>query len=231
MTRITHLSYAFLILVLSLFVLPCAQAAVTWTQQPGEYNWYKSGTANKYEVTNPVDFTIPKSYVKQNDKIYIHCKSSGGASRYYEQGLDCYGKPKTTVLAPPKDAVSCAEEGKACAIPNAQTATVWYGAADKWTAKEKVTNTIQCSNEAFGKDPAFGHNKKCLYKISSTTNPVPPVVIVPNKCEAFICEDDNGIVFDLSVNTVLTCPRVYVTKEQVAMIYDATKVNNIPPCK
>jgi hypothetical protein len=50
-------------------------------------------------------------------------------------------------------------------------------------------------------------------------------------CTAFICKDDFGITFDLSQDTVLTCPRVQITKEQMALIYDATKVNNIPPCR
>jgi hypothetical protein len=50
-------------------------------------------------------------------------------------------------------------------------------------------------------------------------------------CQAFVCKDDFGITFDLSKNTVLDCPRVQISKEQIASIYDATKVNNIPPCR
>jgi len=206
-----------------------AISATTWTQQPGEFNWYKSGTANKYINFNSVDVSIPKTYVKQNDKVYIQCKSDGGSLKYYEQSLDCYGKPKVSIIAPPTDAISCADEGKSCAIPSGTKATVWYGTLDKWAAKENITGTIQCDNGSFGKDPAFGHNKKCFYK-SSTTTPTPPV-IVPNKCDAFMCESDFGITFDLTQNSVLVCPRVTITKEQLALIYDGIKAVGLPACK
>lgn len=129
-------------------VINWAVAAVTWTQQEGTFYWYKAGTQNKYPSTNPLEYTIPESWIKQNNTIYIQCLSDGGSKRYYPQGYDC--------------------------------------------------NTGQ-----------------------------PKIV----KCDAFMCRDDFGITFDLNKNTVLTCPRVTITKEQLAMIYDATKVNNIPPCR
>lgn len=121
-------------------------APVEWTQQPGTFHWYKSGTSNKYPTTNPLEFTIPSSWVKQDDNLYIQCRSTGGAYRYYQQGLDCYGQK--------------------------------------------------------------------------------PIV----NCDAFMCVNNRGeLVFDLSKNTVLACPKVKVTKEQLVMIYEG-KQHNVPAC-
>ena len=123
-------------------------ATTQWTEQPGTVYWYKSGTLNKYPSTNPLDFTIPDSWAKQSDYVYIKCTSTGGSNRYYPVGYDCNtGKPKVV------------------------------------------------------------------------------------KCTAFMCKDDFGITFDLSQNSVVSCPRVQITKEQLALIYDAVKVNNVPACK
>lgn len=49
------------------------------------------------------------------------------------------------------------------------------------------------------------------------------------KCEAFMCKDDFGITFDLTKNSVITCPRVTITKEQIALIYEGSQAN-IPFC-
>lgn len=117
-------------------------ATVNWTKQEGTYHWYKAGTINKYPPTNPIEFDIPASWIKQTNTIYIHCKSTGGSNRYYPQGYDC--------------------------------------------------NT--------GK----------------------PAVV---KCEAYQCQDDFGYTFDLTKNTVMTCPMVKITKEQIAMSYDGLQAN------
>lgn len=62
--------------------------AVEWTQQPGSYNLYLSGTENKYITVNPVDIKIPASY-KIQPGVYIQCLSTGNSKRYLPQGYDC----------------------------------------------------------------------------------------------------------------------------------------------
>lgn len=90
MTKLLH--YAIFVLM-AFFVwavlMPSANAAVTWTQQPNEFFWYKAGTQNKYLFTTDID--VPASYVKQPG-TFIQCKSTGGANKYWQQGYDCYGK-------------------------------------------------------------------------------------------------------------------------------------------
>lgn len=39
-------------------------------------------------------------------------------------------------------------------------------------------------------------------------------------CTAFLCVDDFGLTIDLTKNSVLTCPMVKITKEQMAQIYE-----------
>lgn len=125
--------------------------AATWTKQAGEFNWYKVNNTNKYLPINPVEVAVPSNWIKQPG-VYIQCKSSGGANRYYPTGYNCEGK-----------------------------------------------QTV-------------------------------PDVIVPS-CGAFLCQSDFGLVFDLSKNTVLQCPRVFITKEQLALIYEGAKYDNVPACK
>lgn len=140
----------FIILMLILGAISSANSAIVLIQQPGTFYWYKAGTVNKYPPTNPINFAIPSSWVKQTDKVYNQCKSDGGSFRYYEQGIDCYGqKPRS-----------------------------------------------------------------------------PPLT----SCEAFMCKDDFGITFDLAKNSVLACPRVVVTKEQIAMLYDGVQ-HEVPSCR
>ena len=51
-------------------------------------------------------------------------------------------------------------------------------------------------------------------------------------CTAFMCKDDFGITFDLTKNTMLKCPMVKITKEQMALIYEGTQIiNNLPECR
>ena len=225
MTRITHLSYALLILFLSVFVLTSAHAApVTWTQQPGTVYWYKSGTVNKYPSTNPADFTIPVSWKKQDDKIYVTCLSSGGSKRYFVQGTDCQtGKPVITTLSPPADAVACAVEGKYCTIPVGTKATVWYGLKDKWIVKENVITAINCSNDTFGKDPISGEYKKCVYKLEGGTVVVPPVVSVPS-CATYICSLENGeFIVNVGDSQVQKCPAFKITATGQLQTWDAAQ--------
>lgn len=49
-------------------------------------------------------------------------------------------------------------------------------------------------------------------------------------CKAFMCVDDFGLTVDLTKNTVLECPRVKITKEQIAQFYEG-KLAGIPSCR
>lgn len=73
-----------------------AFGATVWNQSAGTFSWYKYGTANKYLLST--DLSAPASWIKQSG-VYIQCKSEGGATRYYAQGYDCYGKQ--VVVTPP----------------------------------------------------------------------------------------------------------------------------------
>lgn len=56
------------------------------------------------------------------------------------------------------------------------------------------------------------------------------VVVVPT-CQAFVCNDAFGWVFDMSKNTVLTCPMVKIDKG-VAQIYDGLQsIDGVPTCR
>ena len=58
-------------------------------------------------------------------------------------------------------------------------------------------------------------------------NPVPTEKV----CDAFVCNGDFGVVFNMTKNTVLNCPYVKITKEQVTQIYDGSKsIDEIPLC-
>jgi hypothetical protein len=131
-----------------MIIVGIAYSAAIWTQQAGTFNWYLKGTTNKYILTNAVDVTVPVGYVKQPG-VYIQCKSEGGATKYWPQTHDCYGKQ----LAP-----------------------------------------------------------------------------VETSCGAFLCVDDFGLTVDLTKNTVLDCPRVKITKEQIAQFYEG-KLAGVPACR
>lgn len=95
MTRLRYYMNMLAVMVLVALFASNAKAATVWTQSDGYYHWYKSGTANKYAITT--DIEVSTSWVKQNG-TYIQCKSSGGATKYWQQGYDCTGKQ---LAAPP----------------------------------------------------------------------------------------------------------------------------------
>ncbi|PPC86676.1 MAG: hypothetical protein CTY37_05320 [Methylotenera sp.] len=240
----------FVVFVALAMYLHVAVAATVWTEQTGQYYKYdktpKNLTDASWDYALITDYeTVNDTWVKQ-DGIFMQCLSSGGAKRYYQQGSDCYtGKLKViaapTSLTPTSDAIACADENRMCTIPSGLNAVVWYGIADKWLLKENLSGTIECNNAYFGKDPAVGSAKKCLYK--SSTNTVTPPIIAPIKppvsppfidtgeCQAFLCADEKfGLVFDLTKNTVLTCPRVHITRDQQAQIYEGLQAG-VASCK
>lgn len=108
--------------IIMLFVSFNSSAETIWTKQLGTYNWYKattyslSGTptvVSKYIITNPVNFIVPVSWVKQPG-IYMQCKSTGGATKYVEESYDCYGKLLVTIPNP-TEVTECA--GLLCKTP------------------------------------------------------------------------------------------------------------------
>jgi hypothetical protein len=66
-------------------------------------------------------------------------------------------------VAPPAEAVFCANENGTCTLPAGVTLTVWYGKDPNWVAQVGVTGSIACTNEIFT-DPAAGHVKQCFYQ-------------------------------------------------------------------
>ncbi len=210
-----------------------AYAATIWTEQTGQFYKYDktpnnlTDTSWDYALTTDTE-SVNENWTKQNG-VFIQCKSSGGSNRYYPTGYDCAtGQPKVIVLppplTPPADAINCAAENQICTIPSGVTATVWYGIGDKWVVKDGVTGGIQCSNSNFGKDPAPGTLKKCLYKVSVSASPAP--MPVTQTCDAYMCVNEREeIIFKLHKNSVLVCPEVKITKEQIVMSFEGKQAN------
>lgn len=96
-----------------------------------------------------------------------------------------------------------------------------YGSANKYELSSKtVPNTwIRQSGTYTQLKSAAGATKYELIDVQSVN------------CNAFMCKSDFGIDFDLTKNTVLACPRVHITKEQLALIYDGVKAEGLPACK
>src|SRR5262249_24602965 len=65
--------------------------------------------------------------------------------------------------------VKCANENQICTVPG--TKNVRFGANGSYVTKV-VTNSIPCTLDAFGSDPAYGVVKVCEY--DSGTTPAPP---------------------------------------------------------
>ncbi|MGJ7580722.1 galactose oxidase-like domain-containing protein [Variovorax sp. RHLX14] len=73
--------------------------------------------------------------------------------------------------APPSTSTGCAGENQTCTIPGGSTATVWFGANDKWAVKTGVTGAIACNNAVFT-DPIVGTVKSCRYALEVPARPV-----------------------------------------------------------
>lgn len=50
------------------------------------------------------------------------------------------------------------------------------------------------------------------------------LITIVNNCQAFACRDSFGVTFDLTKNTVLTCPMVKISNEQI-MAYEGLQAN------
>ncbi len=209
---IKNIVIGFAMLIVLGMYLHTALAATIWTEQAGQFYKYDktpnnlTDTSWDYALTGDLE-SIGAGWIKQ-DGVFMLCKSGGGANRYYPIGYDCStGKPKLTPvpIIPLADALHCANEGQSCTIPTVLTANVWYGARDKWVLKQGVSGVIQCNNTAFGKDPAVGVSKSCLYKQSVA--PTVPTAPVGMTCAKYICHTEFGeIIIVPELNTVETCP-------------------------
>ena len=98
---------------------------------------------------------------------------SGYTPRRYNDISDtCGGVQECTSTVPlPPDYTKCADEGDTCNFSG--TTDVAFGENGKYTIKTGVTNSIACTNEAFGCDPIPNTEKKCHYKNVSCGNPSP----------------------------------------------------------
>jgi DNA-binding beta-propeller fold protein YncE len=65
-------------------------------------------------------------------------------------------------FAPPS-LTACASENATCTLPAGRTATVYYGANNRFFSKQGVTGSIACNNATFG-DPISGTRKACSYR-------------------------------------------------------------------
>lgn len=124
-------------------------------------------------------------------------------------------------------------------LPNAQAATVWTPAVGIYTQYKippKMINAYVTSTNI--EAPAHWVKQQGTFtKFVSAAGAVKyekiAIVSPPNNpvCEAFVCNDDFGWTFNLSKNTVLTCPMVKVDKG-VAQVYDGVQsINGEPKCR
>jgi hypothetical protein len=123
-------------------------------------------------------------------------------------------------------------------MPSAQAATVWTQQAGTFhwykqgTANRYLYTTdinipsgwvkqagvyIQCKSTG-------GSNK--YYQQGYDCNGKQTEIVVAPTCPAFVCKDDFGWTFNLSHNTVLTCPLVRIEKE-VALVYEGLQAGAV----
>jgi hypothetical protein len=67
-------------------------------------------------------------------------------------------------FAPTSGLTSCASENGTCSIPAGKSATVFYGANNRFFSKQAVTGSVACNNATFG-DPISGTRKACSYRL------------------------------------------------------------------
>lgn len=57
-------------------------------------------------------------------------------------------------------------------------------------------------------------------------------MIVPLECEAkFYCDTTFGVIFDLTKNTALSCPKAFIKKNEALLFDAAISIDNIVTCK
>lgn len=71
----------------------------------------------------------------------------------------------TVASVPPSGAIRCASENATCVLPFGRSATVWFGAGNRWVSRSGVRGSIPCTAAAFGSDPAAGTGRSCVYRL------------------------------------------------------------------
>lgn len=57
-------------------------------------------------------------------------------------------------------------------------------------------------------------------------------MIVPLECEAkFYCDTTFGVIFDLTKNTALHCPKAFIKKNEALLFDAAISIDNVATCK
>ncbi len=114
--------------------------------------------------TVPAGQTATVWYGQGSSYALLGSRSGAVACNNATFGDPDYGVKKycSYVPAPPPAAQTCAQEGGSCPLPAGVTATVWYGAGSRWTARTGLSGAVSCTNATFG-DPAYGVGKGCAY--------------------------------------------------------------------
>lgn len=133
----------------------CAQEGQVCTLPAGSTAsvWY--GKGNKWHVQEALTGTVNCNNAKFGD-------SNPGVRKECRYVVTSTGEDK---LVPPAHAQDCAREGQVCVLPAGSTATVWYGARDKWRFQRDRKDSVNCNNATFG-DPIEGVVKRCQYVIT-----------------------------------------------------------------
>ena len=118
-------------------------------------------------------------------------------------------------------------------LSQANAATVWNVQAGKYYKYDVTPNNLLDSAYKYivttdfeAVNPAWTKLNSTWIKYTTVTGGIKyaeEVIIAQPPapaCEAFLCVDDFGLTIDLTKNTVLTCPMVKITKEQMAQIYE-----------
>jgi hypothetical protein len=140
----------------------CADEDATCLLPVGAKATVYYGANNKYFNKTGVTGSVVCSNAVFGDPIYLTAKSCS----YVVEGSTQPPPNTPPANTPPSNAVTCAAEDGNCVVPAGTTATVYYGANNKYFYKTNVSGSLACSNAVFG-DPIYLTAKGCSYVLNT----------------------------------------------------------------
>ncbi len=156
----------------------------------------RGGTS--YYALDVTDIDNPKLLWKKSADDHPSMGQSWGTP-YVARVADQNGAPKDVVIVTggydedeDRDfQPTCANENGVCTLPVGVTATVFYGANNRWASKSSVTGSINCDNATFG-DPIVGVVKSCKYESNQNDYDSTTQVIADVGNDLFIFDAQTG---------------------------------------
>lgn len=160
------------------------------------YSYYVSQNADIYDEDNDGNTTenVETAWTSGHHKIdfdeysYNQLASWPDGIPITSQNSVGSGIICSTTVPLPSGYTKCADEGGTCNFSG--TSDVAYGANDKYTIKTGVSNSIACTNNAFGCDPNYGTSKSCYYKTTTSCPQSGGVILYWNA--DYDCYNDQG---------------------------------------